>query len=218
VSTGTRNSTRPWLVHVETWNEFHEGTEICEMREYGRQYIDLTREFADQFHAGKQLDRSILRSARKSGVATPRRSDGISIVPQPDGDGPIVEASAAGRAAWSTAKNRHSPTTRYMYFDVDDGFLFETDETVELVVEYLDAGPAEFRVDYDSGDPDLTGLPQQFRPTPPRKIAGTGEWKEARFTLPHARFAGRGNFADFRLAADGNDLLIDKVEIHVAEQ
>jgi len=51
-------ATRPWLVHLETWNEFHEGTEICETREYGRQYIELTRRFADLFHAGKQLDAS----------------------------------------------------------------------------------------------------------------------------------------------------------------
>jgi hypothetical protein len=210
--------TRPWLVHIETWNEFHEGTEICETREYGRQYINLTREFADLFHAGKQLDRSILRSARKSGSATPSKSDGIAVFPQPDGDGPIVETTAAGQPAWSTTKNKHSPTTRYMYFDIDDGFLFETDETVELVVGYLDAGPAEFRVDYDSADPDLKGLAQQFRPIAGPRIAGTGEWQEARFTLPHARFAGRSNFADFRLAADGKDLVIGKVEIRVLDR
>jgi DUF1680 family protein len=46
---------RPWLVHLETWNEFHEGTEICETKEYGRQYIELTRRFADMFHAREQL-------------------------------------------------------------------------------------------------------------------------------------------------------------------
>mgnify|MGYP001150395885 CR=1 FL=1 len=40
-------SSRPWLVHVETWNEFHEGTEVCETKEYGRLYIELTRRFAD---------------------------------------------------------------------------------------------------------------------------------------------------------------------------
>lgn len=39
------------IVHVETWNELHEGTEICETVEYGRQYIDLTREWAGRFRA-----------------------------------------------------------------------------------------------------------------------------------------------------------------------
>jgi len=47
--------TRPWLVHLETWNEFHEGTDICTSREYGRQYIELTRRYADLFHARRQF-------------------------------------------------------------------------------------------------------------------------------------------------------------------
>ena len=34
------------FVVVETWNEFHEGTDICNSREYGRAYIDMTAEFA----------------------------------------------------------------------------------------------------------------------------------------------------------------------------
>lgn len=37
------------IVAIETWNEFHEGTDIAESREYGRQYINLTRKFVDQF-------------------------------------------------------------------------------------------------------------------------------------------------------------------------
>jgi hypothetical protein len=44
---------RPWLVHLETWNEFHEGTDLAESKEYGRQYIELTRRYADRFHAKK---------------------------------------------------------------------------------------------------------------------------------------------------------------------
>jgi len=35
----------PPIVALETWNELHEGTEICETRELGRKYIDLTREY-----------------------------------------------------------------------------------------------------------------------------------------------------------------------------
>jgi len=40
---------RPSIVMVETWNELHEGTDICATREYGRQYIELTARYADQF-------------------------------------------------------------------------------------------------------------------------------------------------------------------------
>jgi hypothetical protein len=38
-------------IHVETWNEFHEGTDICWTQEYGYQWIDATREMADILHS-----------------------------------------------------------------------------------------------------------------------------------------------------------------------
>ncbi|MCC7476329.1 MAG: DUF5010 domain-containing protein [Pirellulales bacterium] len=42
------------MVVIETWNEFHEGTDIAESREYGRQGIELTRNYVDQFKAGEK--------------------------------------------------------------------------------------------------------------------------------------------------------------------
>lgn len=42
---------RPWMVHIETWNEYHEATNIAESREYGRQYLEMTRDYAERFHA-----------------------------------------------------------------------------------------------------------------------------------------------------------------------
>ena len=107
--------------------------------------------------------------------------------------------------------------SRYLYFEVDDAFLFDTDEPVELTVVYQDAGPKEFRVEYDSSDPQLEGLSQQFRSGPTQAIKGTGQWKEARFALPHARFAGRSNGADFRLAAAGKDLVIGSVSLRLLD-
>jgi hypothetical protein len=38
------------LVAIETWSEMHEGSNICETVEFGRQYIDITRQYADLFH------------------------------------------------------------------------------------------------------------------------------------------------------------------------
>jgi hypothetical protein len=76
----------------------------------------------------------------------------------------------------------------------------------------------EFRVDYDSADPQLEGLLQQFRPGPSQLIQSTGQWREARFVLPHARFAGRSNGADFRLAAVSKDLVIGSVSLRLLEK
>jgi hypothetical protein len=40
-------SGKPWVI-IETWNEFHEGTDIADSREYGREYIEITRSYADR--------------------------------------------------------------------------------------------------------------------------------------------------------------------------
>ena len=41
------------LLAIETWNEFHEATGIAPSREYGRTYVDLTRELVAKFRARK---------------------------------------------------------------------------------------------------------------------------------------------------------------------
>jgi hypothetical protein len=40
------------IMAIETWNELGEASGILETVEYGRQYIDLTRRYADRFKAG----------------------------------------------------------------------------------------------------------------------------------------------------------------------
>ena len=44
---------RRMILAVETWNELGEASGILETVEYGRQYIDLTRKYADMFKAGR---------------------------------------------------------------------------------------------------------------------------------------------------------------------
>lgn len=41
------------VVAVETWNEIHEATAICETVEYGRDYIELTRQMVTAFKAAR---------------------------------------------------------------------------------------------------------------------------------------------------------------------
>ncbi len=49
------------MLAIETWDEIHEGSAICETDEFGRQYLDLTRAFTDQFH--HRAAPSVLRGA-----------------------------------------------------------------------------------------------------------------------------------------------------------
>ncbi len=44
---------RPKIVVVETWNELFEATEIADSREYGRSYIESTRQYADRWKAAR---------------------------------------------------------------------------------------------------------------------------------------------------------------------
>ncbi len=39
------------MLAIETWNEIHEASGIGETLEYGRQYIEITREYTDRFRA-----------------------------------------------------------------------------------------------------------------------------------------------------------------------
>ena len=39
------------IIAIETWNEFHEASDIADSVEFGRAYIDLTREWVDRFKA-----------------------------------------------------------------------------------------------------------------------------------------------------------------------
>ncbi|MBN2473452.1 MAG: DUF5010 domain-containing protein [Pirellulales bacterium] len=209
---------RPWLLHLETWNELHEGTDICETVEYGRKYIELTRRYARKFHDRRRIDPAEGMPRLEQVAASPEKSEGLKLVPLPDGDGPVVDGTVAGRQAWSTKENRHSPVTRYLYFDVDYAFLYDGDEPVEVTVGYFDDGPDGFRLQYDSSDPELSGVGQQFREGPVQPIQGSKTWKEARFVVPHARFAGRANGCDFRLACSNADLVVGHVSIRRAEK
>jgi Domain of unknown function (DUF5010) len=41
------------LIAIETWNEFHEASDIADSVEYGRAYIEMTRELVGEFRAAR---------------------------------------------------------------------------------------------------------------------------------------------------------------------
>ncbi|MFW6171618.1 MAG: hypothetical protein ACODAD_14105, partial [Planctomycetota bacterium] len=186
-------ATRPWMVHVETWNEFHEGTDVCESREYGREYIDLTRKYADLFHAGSEVEPEHLPPVPEQVKGAPGCEHGIHISPHPKGDGPVEVRRVAGKAAWSTLPNEYSPNLRYLYFDVGDRFLGLGDKSVKVTICYLDRGPRRFTFQYDSADPNVSGVARRFRTGHVQPIKNSGKWKDVSFVVPHALFAGRAN-------------------------
>jgi hypothetical protein len=118
-----RANNRPWIVHVETWNEWHEGTDVADSREYGRSYIVLTRLFADMWRAGTVL-KIASGYADADGVKwTPGRAEGLNIRPS-GGDGVWKKVTTPDGEAVVSVANPYSDSDRYLYFDVDGAFAY----------------------------------------------------------------------------------------------
>ncbi len=198
--------TRPWMVHVETWNEWHEGTGIAHSREYGRSYIVLTRLFADMWRAKTRLRIQGTYLDANSVSWQPDKSQGLELRPS-SGDGIWKTCKLIDVRAVVCAANPHSAQSRYLYFNVDDAFAYDLfDQTVLAEVTYRDGGCSGFRIEYDNTDPQAGLHEGAFRPVDGVSIDGTGRWKTAKFTLPQCRFMNRCNGADFRISISGGDL------------
>ena len=206
---------RPKLVMVETWNEFHEGTDVVESREYGRQYIELTRKYADLFHANEQVAAlSGPYSEAKSLTAdfAKGRADGGVKVPS-SGDGLTEETEVGGRRCVQSAPSEHP--SKYMYFDLDESFAFDLEpQPVAVEITYYDGGCASFALEYDSQDAQGSVREGAFKHAGATTIGGTNVWKTATFRIEDARFANRTNGSDFRLTVGGpGELSIAAVKV-----
>jgi hypothetical protein len=47
---------KPKLVLLDSWNQLHDGSSLCETIEHGRAYVEATRRFSDLLRAGATLD------------------------------------------------------------------------------------------------------------------------------------------------------------------
>ncbi len=103
---------------------------------------------------------------------------------------------------------------RYMYFDVDDRYIFDGNvRGVAVKVTYLDQGTDTWALEYDARDrvSALAGVVQK---------TNTGTWRVATFVLSDARFANRlpggGEHpgSDFRIDSRGDgDEVVHFVEV-----
>ena len=204
---------RPRIVAVETWNEWHEGTDIAPSREYGRQYVDLTRRFADLWRAGRRLplEGPYARAhAVRIGFEKGAAESGVALKTGGDGLADVVDAS--GSRAVRTRPNAAGPSC-YLYFAVDDSFSFGGGGALRVRVEYLDEGRAPFGLQYDSADASAlhTGA---YKTAGTVTRTGSGTWKHATFDLPDPLLMGRQNLgADLRLSAPAGSLTVRGVTV-----
>lgn len=216
------------LVLIETWNEMHEGTDICESVEYGRTYIELTREYVDKFKNNEKASSAIelqfpelqprpasdigaeFKDARTVSVQLGEKivSKGINLVRGVE-DGP-VEAAVLGNDP--CIKTRMAGNT-YMYFSVVDPFYFNQSIPLTLEYTYWDDGHHWHLLEYDSHDARAT-LKGAYKATQSIPCERTAKWVTKRIPLIDARLVNRQNGgADFRFAVSGGWLAIKEIKL-----
>lgn len=205
---------RPRMAHIETWNELHEGTEICETEDFGRLYIDLTRQYGDLYRAGVRMPPGGQYAGAEAIWCEPGVGvdGGLRLLPEV-GDGPSEAGVRAGRACRISTRNPYGDAD-YMYFDADDSFAFwELDQPFVLQVSYLDGGRGTLFVQYDSTDPEGSVAEGAFKCAGGVELTGTGVWRTCQFRLPDARCSNRTHGGDFRLATLGTPIVVARLEM-----
>lgn len=204
---------RPSIVMIETWNEWHEGTDIAPSREYGDQYVRLNARYAQLFRRGVRLrPTGAYRRATEASILLERQpvERGIRLHIDPRGDGLMEPTEVNGVTAWRTLPNPHHDI-RFAYFEVDDSFTFDDDLPLQIEAEVWD-GKGEFTLEYDSADPAGSVHQGAFKLAQRFVLGNSGTWRVFQVTLPDARFVNRANGADFRLGSSG-ELRIRRVTV-----
>jgi hypothetical protein len=202
----------PNLVAIETWNEFHEGTDIAESREYGRKYIDLTRAYVDLYKKGvvppavpgpysgaKALEITLGATNIEKGLRLVEVDDGRTSPADEGGRRPVKGANGG----------------RYLYFAADDSFKDKGLEDLAVEVEFRDVAPGRLSLQYDGRDPSAP-FSGAYTPSPDvTRLNGSGLWRTATFRLNNRpRLVGCQNgAADFRLAVEAPDVVVRRVAL-----
>jgi hypothetical protein len=202
------------FVMVETWNEFHEGTDVCESKEFGRQYIELTRKYVDLFKRG---DHPPWPKGAYSGAISVRvilgpvnREEGLRQVDHDDG---VTEpARAAGRDGRASKATRRAG--RYIYFVSDDSFKRAGAMELNVEVDFFDAAEGVLSLEFDGSDLAAPFGGAYTRAAESVRLTGNQAWKTAAFHLSGARLLNSQNRgADFRLVVESPKLIVREVRL-----
>lgn len=206
----------PWLA-VETWNEYHEGTDIAESLQYGRQYIELSKEYLNYFKQGllpESAQANLFGSQILFSASSPGQSHGLSIGPSA-GDGLYKQQDIAGFPAVVTLPMEPNAPASYLYFQVDNGFYFNQPQPISITVTYFDEGYEPIEIHYDTAQCGSAFNPDtMYRSVRLVTRRNTLTWKTAVINISKATFAGNQNWAsDFRLATGLTPLTISEVRV-----
>ena len=152
------------------------------------------------------------------GRTVPETND-PTITEMGDNDDPYNPALPLGREAWAVRRTDQATGNPYMFFKVDDGYLFGGSNPVTITVTYLDRGTDTWSLRYDAaGGVEQTAWPQGSS-VPWVQKEGSNQWRQAVFIIEDARFAnGLAGGSDFLLdCRDDGDEWIHFVEVSKGE-
>lgn len=203
------------FVMIETWNEFHEGTDIAESKEYGRQYIELTQKYARLYKQGWKppWPKGAFNNAKAvSAQAKDGQADnGLALVNAEDGQTRLQKT--AGRAGWFAEPFRTGHSL-YIYFRVDDSFKAEGTMNLGAELEYFDAAPGRLSVEFDGSDASAP-FNGAYSRSEGIALAGDKRWKIAKFQLSSARLLNSQNAgADLRVVAEAAEFGLARITLH----
>ncbi len=201
-------------VFIETWNEFHEGTDIAHSKEYGTQYLTLNRKYADLFKSGYRPPRP---TGPFTGVRLVQIALGVTnrtqgVVQLEGADGVTIASNLGGLDCRVVAPNANPG--RYVYFRIDDSFKWADAMEVSVVVDYYDSGVGTLGLQYDGADPNAPFQGAYTASSNRVTLVDGNAWKTAVFRLGNARFLNSQNGgADFRLDSSLTGLGIRRVQV-----
>jgi hypothetical protein len=203
------------FVVVETWNEFHEGTDVAESREFGRQYIELTRKYTDLFKQGwkPEWPKGKYTGVKEVSVQLGATNRAEGLVQLENEDGITVAANADGR----NGRRVTSRGPKYMYFSIDESFKKPDPAEFVLSVDYFDGSSGTISVEYDGSD-ESAPFNGAYSPSPDvARLTGAKQWKTAAFKLREARLLNSQNRgADFRLVISSTDVVVGGIAVRRA--
>ena len=202
------------LVMIETWNEYHEGTDVAASREYGRQYIELNRKHADQFKLGVRPPRPRGPYSDMKSVSVTLQATNIEsgLIQFEGADGATAAAQAGGSTCRTTAPTANPG--RYIYFRIDESFKWADLMVADVEIEYFDSAGGSFALEFDGSDPTAPFQGAYTSAKPRVQLGGSNTWKKVKLRLNDAHLANSQNGgADFRLAVSAEPFYIRLVRV-----
>jgi len=201
------------VVVIETWNELHEGTDICETKEYGRQYIDLTAKYAKMFHDRVRPPKpeGAHSACTNVSVTLGAANVGNGLRQVESADGITIATEAGGKYCRKTVRPERG--NGYIYFQVDDTFAWAEGGDLAAEIEFYDGAEGELWIEYDGADAKGP-MGGAYTPSEHIPLTGAGKWRTEKLNLPNAWMTNRQNAeADLRIAHTLPELFVRRLVV-----